>query len=207
MSIPLWFNRMLGTTFDPQLSRLVFNYIADLFYNKERVKEKISRDIIINTKLVNLKNKLDSRTNSVITENLNKVSIIYPYQKIRIKNHDKIVNKMDSKELYQILISQKVRVPKGLLDWCLELELPEKQIKTSLTFAYKCSLSTKDRVFQYKISTNILPTNEYLKRYRKRDSDLCEACNLECDTIVHNLYECDQKNRLVEQMFVCLLMW
>ena len=47
MSISLWFNKMLGTTFDPQLSRLGFNYIADLFYNKERVKEKISGDTFI----------------------------------------------------------------------------------------------------------------------------------------------------------------
>ena len=200
ISTPLWFNKMLGTTFDSQLSKLGFNFVADLYYNNKRVKEKISKDVMINTKLLNLKNKLDSRTKNVISESLNKVSMIYPYLKVSFKNQDKVVNKMDSKELYYILISNKIRIPKGLLDWCWELELSEQQIKTSLTFAFKCSLSTKDRVFQYKISTNILPTNEYLKRYKIKDSDQCDSCNLECDTIVHSLYECELKNRLVEQM-------
>ena len=108
--------------------------------------------------------------------------MIYPYLKVSFKNQDKVVNKMDSKELYYILIANKIRNPKGLLDWCWELEVSEQQIKTSLTFAFKCSLSTKDRVFQYKISTNILPTNEYLKRYKIKDSDQRDSCDLECDT-------------------------
>ena len=68
MSISLWFNKMLGTTFDSQLSKLGFNFVADLYYNNKRVKEKISKDVMINTKLLNLKNKLDSRTKNVISE-------------------------------------------------------------------------------------------------------------------------------------------
>ena len=48
--------------------------------------------------------------------------------------------------------------------------------------------------------TNILPTNKYLKRYKIKDSDQCDNCNIECDTILHRLYECDKTNRLVEQV-------
>ena len=77
-------------------------------------------------------------------------------------------------------------------------------IKTALTFVSKCSQSMQDRAFQYKIITNILPTNEYLKRYKVRESDQCDLCNMECDTITHRLYECVQINIWVEQIFSIL---
>ena len=50
--------------------------------------------------------------------------------------------------------------------------------------------SSFDRVFQYKIMTYILPTNQYLARYRVRDTDICEKCNFSTDTILHNLWQC-----------------
>ena len=89
---------------------------------------------------------------------------------------------------------------KGLLNWCLELELADIQIKTSLLFAHKCSVNTFDRVFQYKISTNILPTNEYLARYRITDTELCDHCLHETDTIIHRLYECEWVAGIVDRV-------
>ena len=38
----------------------------------------------------------------------------------------------------------------------------------------------------------ILPTNDYLKRYRVKDSNICEKCNLEFDSIEHSLYSCSE---------------
>jgi hypothetical protein len=49
-----------------------------------------------------------------------------------------------------------------MLNWCLELELSDLQIRTAFTFAHTCSSSVFDRTFQYKIVTQILPTNDYL---------------------------------------------
>ena len=46
-------------------------------------------------------------------------------------------------------------------------------------------------MFQYEIVTQILPTNEYLFRYKVKDTNICDKCNIECDTIVHRLYECE----------------
>ena len=57
--------------------------------------------------------------------------------------------------------------------------------------ASKCSASTFDKMFQYKIVTKILPTNEYLFRYKVKESATCDFCDLERDTIVHRLYECE----------------
>jgi len=44
---------------------------------------------------------------------------------------------MDTKDVYELLISVRVRMPKGLLNWCMELELTDKQIKTALSFVVK----------------------------------------------------------------------
>ena len=63
-------------------------------------------------------------------------------------------------------------------------------IKNGVSFAQACSQSTFDRVFQYKIMTQILPTNYYLKRYRIKDTDLCSKCDTERDTVLHNLWLC-----------------
>ena len=46
-------------------------------------------------------------------------------------------------------------------------------------------------MFQYKIVSQILPTNEYLFRYKVKDSSSCDRCLVETDTIVHRLYECE----------------
>ena len=86
----------------------------------------------------------------------------------------------------------------------MELELSDEQIKTALSFAYQSSHSVQDWVFQYKISANILPTNEYLYRYRFKDSDVCELCGVEIDTVVHRLYECEIISRVVETILEIL---
>ena len=195
---------MLGTNFDVQLSKEGYNYVSDLRYTNEQVQCKTTLDTIMNAKLANLRNKLDHKIRDMLMENINKVSIIYPFQTIRFRNEDWILSKMDTKHLYQVLIGDRVRIPIGLLHWCMELELSDHQIKTALTFVSKCSQSMQDRAFQYKIITNILPTNEYLKRYKVRDSDQCDLCNMECDTITHRLYECVQINIWVEQIFSIL---
>ena len=48
-----------------------------------------------------------------------------------------------------------------------------------------------DKMFQYKIITNILPTNDYWKRYKTKYDDTCENCQNESDTIIHRLYDCE----------------
>ena len=38
--------------------------------------------------------------------------------------------------------------------------------------------------------TQILPTNQYLARYRIRDSNICDKCQISADTILHCLWQC-----------------
>ena len=61
--------------------------------------------------------------------------------------------------------------------------------------------------FQYKLSTYILPTNEYLKKYKVMDSDLCLRCNLEKDTIIHRLWECEKVVPFLRHILAELKQW
>ena len=98
---------------------------------------------------------------------------------------------MSSKQVYATLIFNKIRLPTGLLRWCEEINLSDSQIRTAFTFTKGCCCSIFDRVFQYKINTRILPTNEYLKRYQVRESDECSRCLLlETDSVLHSTWLC-----------------
>ena len=94
-------------------------------------------------------------------------------------------------QLYSILISDRIRPPRGIVRWCEEMQLSDADIKTALTFAKKCSSAVFDHVFQFKIVTQILPTNNYLQRYRVKDSNACTRCLLDTiDTVVHSTWSC-----------------
>ena len=99
---------------------------------------------------------------------------------------------MGTDRIYQTLISSIKKLPIGVLRWREELTLTEQQLRTSLTFAKLCSSSVFDQVFQYKIVTQILPTNKYLNRYQIVDSDLCSRCLATTDTAYHNLWLYDR---------------
>ena len=105
---------------------------------------------------------------------------------------DYLIDRMDAKAVYKVLISPKLKLPTGLLNWCLDFELSDGRINTALTFTHSCCTSTFDKVFQYKIVTQILPTNDYLNRYKVKENNTCDHCSIERDSIVHRLYDCEK---------------
>ena len=117
---------------------------------------------------------------------------IFPLKKINLNGTDVLVKFLSSSDIYSILIADKFRLPKGLLRWCEGFQLSDSQIKTSFTFAKKCSSQVFDQVFQYKIVTQILPTNKYLKRYRVNESEMCSRCLDEIDTVLHSMWLCSR---------------
>ena len=189
LSIPLWFNRGLGTTFDHELSKQGYNYFKDVYFYEQNSDHRIHPRIKMS--LTGLKAQVLPYFKRILEVNKSKSVVICPFQTVRINNQDTILQSSSTQVLYKSMISNKVRMPTGLLKWCLDFELSECQIKTALMFTNKCSLSVYDRVFQYKIATNILPTNAYLYRYNVKDTPTCELCQLEYGNIVHRLYECE----------------
>ena len=114
---------------------------------------------------------------------------VWPSQTINLNKSDVTVKSLNSGSIYSVLVEGKTRLPRGLLHWCEELQLSDTEIKTSLTFARLCSRQIFDHVFQFKIVTRILPTNQYLTRYRVKDSELCSRCP-EIDTVQHSTWSC-----------------
>ena len=200
-SIPIWYNKMLGTKFCSQLSKAGFNYLRDIFHVEQY---KLDATQKISKALKKIKAKIVPSLLDTLNKYKDKPSVIYPLQAIRLKDKDSILKNINTHELYDHFIANKVRMPKGLLHWCLELELSDKQIVTALTFARKCSISVFDRVFQYKLVTNILPTNEYLYRYKVKDTEYCDKCKNESDTIVHRLYDCEIISLKIVKILDCL---
>ena len=205
LSIPIWFNRYLSTKFNQQVSIAGFNYLRDLFMDGQPLTfnhvNSLNLTPALRRSLVNIVQKIPNYIQNLIGRATQKQMAIFPFQTINHNGTDYTLTKMDSKAIYSVLIYPKVKMPKGLLNWCADLELSDEQIKTSLTFAHKCCTNIFDRVFQFKIVTQILPTNEYLFRYRVKDANTCENCNLECDTIEHRLYNCEKIVPIVTGIF------
>ena len=103
---------------------------------------------------------------------------------------DMFFKDITSIQIYKKVIEKKIRPPVGVLRWVEDFNVNDSKIVTGFTFAQECSKSTFDQVFQYKIMTQILPTNQYLARYRVRDSDICSKCKLVTDSVSHSLWSC-----------------
>ena len=107
-------------------------------------------------------------------------------------------------QIYYYLIEPKIKLPAGLQHLLEDMGLTESEIKTGFSFAQKCSKSTFDQMFQYKIMTQILPTNKYLHQYRVVEANLCCKCNIMPDTVLHRLWQCQALVPFRDKIFVFL---
>ena len=117
-SVPIWYNKMLGTRFCPNLSSLGFNYLRDIYYFKGQNHENMTQKNF--SELRKLRAKINPNLLQELDKNRDKPNIIYPFQIIRAHNCDKMLFNMTSRDVYEMLISAKIRIPTGLLNWCLE---------------------------------------------------------------------------------------
>ena len=96
------------------------------------------------------------------------------------------MNKLESRELHQMQISEKYKKPTSQLyheryfnkfdlkfDWKLIHFLPRM-----------VTIDTKLRIFQYKILNHILFVNKMLFKFRKVESPLCSFCKAEDETYI-----------------------
>ena len=192
MSTPIWFNRDLNTTFNANMSKNGLNFIWDIYHSRKRIGEKnANQHSLVDCQVLSLYSTINSKVKEILKLGDQQSVVILPMQTIKYKNRDKMVKNMTSVEFYELFIAKKIQIPIGILNWCLDFELNNCQISTALDVASRCSASIFDKMFQYKIVTKILPTNEYLFRYKVKESATCDFCNLERDTVVHRLYECE----------------
>ena len=65
---------------------------------------------------------------------------------------------------------------------------------------FKCTIEVKMRVFQFKLSHNILFTNDRLYKMKVTDSLTCNFCQAEIETHVHLFYECNFTSKLRQEL-------
>ena len=96
------------------------------------------------------------------------------------------MNKLESRELHQMQISEKYKKPTSQLYY-------ERYFnKFDLKFDWKLihflprmvTIDTKLRIFQYKILNHILFVNKMLFKFRKVESPLCSFCKAEDETYI-----------------------
>ena len=190
ISIPIWFNRIIKTKFDCQISQAGFNFLKDLFPENIQVNNFNGLGNGKIRKLRNIINKIPQIWKEKIVSSEYRFITVITDQVINIDSQEVYIKNIKPKQIYNQLIQYKIKTPTGILQWLQEFDLSGSDIKTGFLFARECSKSTFDHVFQYKIMTQILPTNQYLSRYRVVDSDLCSKCDAVSDTIKHCLWQC-----------------
>ena len=194
LSMPIWFNQHLKTKFDVELSRAGFNFVKDLFPGTQLISledESVTRLRAVKRRLlIKIILEIPESWGNAVEQSPSTSTVILPLQTVHLNGSDHTVQSLSSNQIYSALIASRTRLPTGVLRWCEELALSDEQITTAFTFTKGCCCSTFDRVFQYKINTRILPTNQYLMRYQVRDSDTCSKCDIETDTVLHSTWLC-----------------
>ena len=200
LSYPLWYNRYLKVQFDPEISKAGFNFVKDLFLYNVTVENFLNLNHNKTRKLRNIINKIPETWKIKIVQSNVYYSPVHAQQKINLQGNDKEFRKLRPDQIYNYLIADKVRLPAGILRWREDFELSDIDIKNAFSFARYCTSNIFNQVLQYKILTNILPTNKYLKQYRVQDSDLCGRCNLYQDTVLHSVWQCQSLVPYVSQI-------
>ena len=190
LSIPIWFNRFIKTQFDADISRAGFNFIKDLFPGNQALQNFGDLGNLKVRKLRNIIDKIPPSWNNKVLQSANCFVTIIPCNMVDLNGTDTYLKNLRGDIIYRQLISNKTRLPTGLLHWMEDFVLSDIEINLAFTLTRSSSASIFDQVFQYKVLTQILPTNKYLHRYQVKDSDICPRCQVAQDTVAHNLWRC-----------------
>ena len=100
-------------------------------------------------------------------------------------------NKKGCKDMYKLLIKKTI-TPKAQIKFSkLGLGNSPNQWKKHYSLTQTITTDTTLIWYQYQILHRILATKELLYKMKYVDSDLCDFCNQDTETIEHLLYECD----------------
>ena len=118
------------------------------------------------------------------------------------KNRLLTVEKLDSKELYSILISTKLNKPTSQAYFEKLFTLSEQDWKNIYILPRRVTTDTHLRNFQFKILNNILYLNKKLFTFGISDSALCSFCLSEEETAIHIFCNCAHTQSLWNQIII-----
>ena len=118
---------------------------------------------------------------------------IIPMQQLKLKiGHTNIYNCTNYMQYSCFIQSKKNYYLLVLKDGAWTIILMILSLKTFFLMTKQSTANVFNQCFQYKILTQILPTQEYLLRYQVDGiiDNVCKMCKLERCTIEHSIYEC-----------------
>ena len=97
---------------------------------------------------------------------------------------------VSSKQIYQLFLEKKQTTPTAKVR--LAAKYPNRDIdwKGVYSLAFRTTLQSKLREFQFKILNRIVFTNEKLFRFGMADSPTCAFCQTEVESLEHLLFSC-----------------
>ena len=194
-SMNIWFNRHLKTNLNQALFQKGFVYIKDLFPENKLVDPQTVLDLTFAEQfaLYGIKRNLPNRWVSLV--NTTEYITIHKQTLFQGRSGKIDIAKANNKDIYEALISSDVQLPIGFEKWCLEYPIDHTNIGNIFKLAKSCANDTFTQCFQYKILCGILPTQEYLFRYRvpgmEIENNHCLMCKVERGTMEHCLFDCE----------------
>ena len=194
-SMNIWFNRHLKTNLNQALFQKGFVYIKDLFPENKLVDPQTVLDLTFAEQfaLYGIKRNLPNRWVSLV--NTTEYITIHKQTLFQGRSGKIDIAKANNKDIYEALISSDVQLPIGFEKWCLEYPIDHTNNGNIFKLAKSCANDTFTQCFQYKILCGILPTQEYLFRYRvpgmEIENNHCLMCKVERGTMEHCLFDCE----------------
>ena len=202
LASPLWMNKNININNKHVLHRSWYNegifFVNDVISNSGKflsygeIKDKfdISGNIMMYNSIISALNKtkkLYSRGDNKLTE-----PFIPSFVQTILKR------KKGTKDIYWMLIPKVV--PNGEKKWNQILELNELEWREIFKLPFAVTNNTKLQWLQFRVNHRILATNKFLCKINVINSQLCNFCKEEIETIEHVLWNCENVQNLLEEI-------
>ena len=212
----VWYNKYIlidnDSIYIPSLSKKQINYVGQFFENDGKTKmwEKLRTEYNLPSskkfvwmQIINALPKSWKETFLTNEGNLNNL-VIHDHHLLK-KNQIYSLNKLNSKELYNIQIASNDVKPTSQLHYEQVFQSSNLEWKEIYLLPRLVTLDSNLRIFQYKLLNNILYLNKMLFKFGKVTSPLCSFCKLEDETPLHLFYFCSKTQILwnhLQQLFL-----
>lgn len=109
-----------------------------------------------------------------------------------------IKSKRGCKDFYNCMLVTPPR-PTGTTKWNREFDFDDDKWKKIHKLPFSVTNNSKLIWFQARINHHILVTNTFLFKINLIPSSLCTFCNLENESMIHSLWECNEIQTLLQQ--------
>ena len=111
---------------------------------------------------------------------------------ISLSHYFRSISKKGSRRLYNIFIQSKKVVRKLVDNWEKKLQINYDSTKWSQIFSvpFTCTVDSKLKWFQFRLTHRILGTNSFLFKINKKDSNVCTFCKNDEETLIHLFCNC-----------------